>query len=425
MMATRAVPRARLPLLLLPRPPTTARPLSFLQPHTRRPRLPHLLRRHAPPQTTPLPRPTLHNTGHHPRLISAKTREYLLRESLIAARIVVVGYTAIFVTTVLAFTGALLYVESTNPTPPALPRTARLGITFARVLRRFVPSQTWLATEVLRDTVQRMPAWEGQSAQWRRGYISAMKLLAELLEEADQHGEAREWYERILDTPRERDDDAEWADLKVAAALRASRIAAFMGDLEGAERALVKGVECTVPLEGAGDAGGLKASVEGLKALTELGVFYARCEREPEALEIFTRVLAARRRVPPPADPADPKAAEVISDPCAEAVTMAYIGEVIFSMGDRQQGVAWSKEAYNRSEPLAQLRGKCKECALVAAKNIAAMIKLMEEGQKEQKEKKSKWSLFSGASKAEEQDNLEEWENRVLRLESIRATKGA
>ncbi|KAH8149155.1 uncharacterized protein LAJ45_06694 [Morchella importuna] len=422
MMASRAVPRARLPLLL--RPPT-ARPLSFLQPHTRRPRLPHLLRRHAPPQTTPLPRPTLHNTGHHPRLISAKTREYLLRESLIAARIVVVGYTAIFVTTVLAFTGALLYVESTSPTAPSLPRTARFGITFARVLQRFAPSQTWLAIEVLRDTVQRMPPWDGQSAQWCRGYISAMKLLAELLEEEDQHAEAREWYQRILDTPRERDDDAEWADLKVAAALRVSRIAAFMGDMEGAERALVRGVECTVPL-GEEDGGVFPASsVEGLKASTELGVFYARCEREPEALEIFTRVLAARRRVLPPVDPADSKAAEVVSDPCAEAVTMAYIGEVMFSMGDRQQGVAWSKEAYDRSEPLAQLRGKCKECALVAAKNISAMIKLMEEGQNEQKEKKSSWRLFSGASKAEEKENLGEWENRVLRLESIRATKGA
>lgn len=127
----------------------------------------------------------------------------------------------------------------------------------------------------------------------------------------------------------------------------------------------------------------------------------------------------------PPVDPADSKAAEVVSDPCAEAVTMAYIGEVMFSMGDRQQGVAWSKEAYDRSEPLAQLRGKCKECALVAAKNISAMIKLMEEGQNEQKEKKSSWRLFSGASKAEEKENLGEWENRVLRLESIRATKGA
>ncbi|KAH0602225.1 uncharacterized protein H6S33_009893 [Morchella sextelata] len=271
-----------------------------------------------------------------------------------------------------AFAGAMLYVESTHPTPPALPPHRPPRDHTSPACSSASRARQWLAVEVLRDTVQRMPAWEGQSAQWRRGYITAMKLLAELLEEEDQYAEAREWYQRILDTPRE-SDDAEWADLKVAAALRASSIAAFM----------------------------------------------------PEALEIFTRVLAARRRVPPPADPADSKAAEAVSDPCAEAVTMAYIGEVMFSMGDRQQGVAWSKEAYDRSEPLAQLRGKCKECALVAAKNIAAMIELMEEGQKEQKEKKSRWSLFSGASGAEEKENLEEWENRVLRLESIRATKGA
>ncbi|KAI5846273.1 hypothetical protein DFP73DRAFT_593343 [Morchella snyderi] len=422
MLAARAVPRAR--LLLPPRLPT-ARPLSFLQSQPQQTRRPSLLffRRHSPaPQTTPLPR---HTTGHHPRLISAKTREYLLRESLIAARIVVTGYTVIFAAAILALAAALLHTEHTHPTAPDLPRTARLAITLARVITRFTPNNTWLAADILRDTAQRMPPWDDQSAQARRAYLATMVLLAELLEQQDRHAEARDWYQRVLATPRG-PGDAHWADVKVGAALRASRIAAFMGDLAAAERALVMGVECT----DAGDG----ATVEGLRARTELGVFYARCGRGAEALELFTRVLAARRAVAPPQDPGAAGAAEALGDPCAEAVTMAYIGEVVFSLGERRQGVAWSKEAYGRSEPLALLRGKCKECAVAAARNVAAMVRLMEEREEGEEGKEGKrggkrgWTLFSGGRKAEEEEekeSLEEWERRVVRLESIRATKGA
>lgn len=161
-----------------------------------------------------------------------------------------------------------------------------------------------------------------------------------------------------------------------------------------------------------------------LKALTELGVFHARYGRAELALDLFTRVLAARRSAGPPADPESVEAVEAVGDPCAEAATMTYIGEVLFAMGQQREGVAWSREAFERSVELADVRGRCKECAIVVGRNLSAMVALMkEEGGKEEKKG---WGGLFGKGKREvvvEEESPEKWEEAVRVLEGIRATK--
>lgn len=412
---------------------TGTRPLSFLH-SPRRPRLPYLLRPSTP--LTSIPRPTLHVQSSHSRsLISANTKEYLLRESLIAARIVVYGYTAIFITGCIAFTAAIVYVENNNPTPDSLPWKARFGIAFTRVLLTWTKNR-WGAIEIMKDIIDGLEkqGWKGKDGGWRRGYIMALKLLAEIEEGDDQLDAAREHYQRIVNTPRESErQENQWIDIKLAAALRVSKIAEFQKDLDAAEAALRDAVYIALPPRSLPEPITTEEvpelpnpeSAENttllLKAVTELAIFLARHNREEQALELFTRVLAARRNFPAPEDPTDSKSAEVVSDPCAEAETMTYIGEILFAMGDKKQGVAWSKEAYGRSEPLAEFRGACKECALVAARNISTMATLMEGVE----ESKGRWSRFFGSTKElGEVESAEKWDEAVALLEKIRVTRG-
>lgn len=254
--------------------------------------------------------------------------------------------------------------------------------------------------------------WEGRDRGWKSGYISALKYLAELCEHEGRISDAQQHYQRIMDLPRE--EDGQWQEMKLVAALRVSKIAEFRKDVVTAEEALVRAVDGALPL--GASLVGLPAGESTpllVKAVTELGVFYARHGREREALELFTRVLAARR---------SKGVTEGVADPCAEAATMTYIGEVMFAMGDRRQGVAWTKEAFARSEELAGVKGACRECAIVAGRNVGTMLALMEE-EGRGRGKEGRWKgLF--AKKESVEESVEDWDKAVKELESIRTTRG-
>lgn len=215
---------------------------------------------------------------------------------------------------------------------------------------------------------------------------------------------ARGLWQRVFDTA------AAEPGARVAAGLRVAKIAEFQGDDEAAFVALEGAVGVAEKKEEAGGA--------LLKALTEMAVFRARRGEAEAALELLTRVLGVRR-------------ATAAGDPCAEAATMTYIGEILFALGERREGVAWSKEAFGRSAGLAELRGKCRECAIVAGRNLSAMAALMEEeeaaaGRAGKKQKRAgRFSGFFAKTETETAaaESAEKWEDAVRALEQIRVSK--
>jgi tetratricopeptide (TPR) repeat protein len=238
------------------------------------------------------------------------------------------------------------------------------------------------AIEIMRGVVAELAesGWAGKSQGWRKGYMISLKYLAELEEHEEMLGDARAHYQQMLQLPREdeREEDL-WREERVAAGLRVSKICEFKKDLLGAQAALMDAVSFArlgSVDKGAGmvldelpplpDPTSKENTPLFLKALTELSIFYARNDRRHLALELLTTILRARRAATPPAKPKASISAKQISDPCAESATMTYLGELLFAMGDDQQGLAWTKEAYRKSENLAELRGACKEFAIMA-----------------------------------------------------------
>lgn len=400
-MAPPRRPAAFVSLLLRPSLPPTHRPhtlpLRTFTHHPSRPRLPHL-HPSRPPPSPAAPR----------RLISAQTKAYLIRESLLAARIVTYGYSILFVGGLLATAAVLITTEQSHPTPSTLPWRARAVLTLSRAITAWTGHGP-AATLVLHSALDELELHPQPTAAWRLAHQQTLRQLAELAEFVEDTAAARELWQRILDTP-----DAAAADVRVAAGLRVAKIAEFQRDEVAAERALVAAVAV-------GGAEGGKALVT---ALTEMAVFRARRGDPEGALELLTRVLATRRAARPPEDPGRADAADMLADPCAEAATMTYIGEVLFALGERREGVAWSKQAFTQSVGLAELRGKCKDCAIVAGTNLSAMATLMEGEAAEGKTRKTgRFAGFFGKAATEPAESVDKWEEAVQALKQIRVSK--
>ncbi|RPA94340.1 hypothetical protein L873DRAFT_1793016 [Choiromyces venosus 120613-1] len=374
------------------------------------------------------------------RHISASTKAYLHREGLILLRVIAYGYSFIAVAFALSFVGALIYIETFHPTPKDLPFVARYNLDLSRALIKWTENYEG-AIETMRGVVSELgeDGWAKKKRGWRKGYMMSLSYLAGLEEHERMIDDAKAHYQQILQLPRENEsEESLWREERVNAALRVSKICEFKNDLPGAQAALMDAVSfASVNPSNSNDenrtSNGLPplpgpASKENtpllLKALTELSILHARNDRQHLALELLTTILQARRAAAPVEKPTASESSKEISDPCAEAVTMAYIGELLFSMGDEQQGLAWTKEAYRKSEALAELRGACKECAIVAGRNVANMLELMKDRKAYTPSSRGGW-FGLGADKTLEPDgSVEEWERSVLDLERIRHTKG-
>lgn len=418
--------------------------------------LPHLLS----VRNLALPRPFISHpcrtslllaTPLHPRIcsrrISDDAKAYFRRESFVFAKAILFGYGFLAVAAGASSVGAFLYIESLFPPPKGMPFGARFGLDFSRALTRWAEKYDG-AIKVMRDAVASLgeSGWAGKSSGWRKGYMICLKYLAELEEHEGMVDDARAHYQQILQLPREGQVEEElWQEERVAAALRISKICEFKKDLPGAQAALVNAVSFARGSRPTSE--GTPAILDGLpllpdprsrentplflKALTELSIFYARNGRQHLALELLTTILRARRSAPPPPKPGDSVSANEISDPCAEAVTMTYLGELLFAMGSGQQGLAWTKEAYQKSEGLAELRGACKECAIVAGRNVSRMLEIMKEERGSAPTGGRGW-FRRGVEKPSEQNegreewerSIEEWERSTQELEKIRVTKG-
>lgn len=165
-----------------------------------------------------------------------------------------------------------------------------------------------------------------------------------------------------------------------------------------------------------------------LTAAAELGIHHARFKHLSQALPIFLSLLRARTSVDPRSlKPADTERGG-IADPCEIGKVQAYIGEVLWAAGEREQGVEWERRAVETvtgvgngrggSSSLVEERAGCRDCAVLAAGNwvvmVRRMLEEMERGEEKGGEKGRGWSLGLWRGKSGEGGRRrEEWEGEL------------
>ncbi|KAI5812837.1 hypothetical protein BZA77DRAFT_322969 [Pyronema omphalodes] len=192
---------------------------------------------------------------------------------------------------------------------------------------------------------------------------------------------------------------------------RLAKIREWKGDVDGAEEALMVALK--------------EADKENMvDAMFELGVFKARHGRIAEGLQMVTEVLAMRRALEK--EVIDPKRwTPSPGDPCKIAATEAVVGELLFALGKKEEGVQWSESAFENGWKMADFRTKCRDCALVTADNLIKMGEILE---KDAEKMKKGW--FSGDKKkkellAEAQRLKTEYDDRKFELEAIKVVRDA
>lgn len=208
-----------------------------------------------------------------------------------------------------------------------------------------------------------------------------------------------------------------------------------------------------------------------LAAVSELAIFLARHGELTPALDLLGRVLLARRAhasssLFPSSSPlstpqpqtstttditttttttatrsrkrTDPRAFSTSpGDACAIATTTAAIGELLWALGKRADGVAWEQKAFDDTRGLADYRRACKDCALVAAENLVRMGEVMARegsgevdgkgwfGTRKRKDEKKEGEKREEEEKREGERLREVYEQRLEEVRDIRAVRDA
>ncbi|KAK6496318.1 hypothetical protein TWF481_002342 [Arthrobotrys musiformis] len=101
-----------------------------------------------------------------------------------------------------------------------------------------------------------------------------------------------------------------------------------------------------------------------IEAVQAVGVQYSRLEKPAESLPIFLSLLRTLQALP-----------EEQRDICREGYVMAYVGEVIWALDKKQDGLKWTKKALLEAEKGWDTRNSCKECAIYAVANAITMTR--------------------------------------------------
>jgi len=320
--------------------------------------------------------------------------------------------------------GALQCVEeTTRPTPPTWSFAARYFLRRARMANAWNPLAERKSDDETLRMYDRALAHSAGAGTAGDGWAAAMlrKERGRALEEMRRWDAAESEYRAALDV------DADAPRLKVEAATRLARIQEWRGDdvaaLETLERAVCFAGGPALPPPG--DA---RNSPALLNAVAEMAVFLARRGEIARALELATAVLA-RRKAAAAADVGDPKRyTEAIGDPCRVAVSEATVGELLFAIGKRDEGLRWTEDAFHKAWELVDYRLACKECAGIAASNLVQMGRILEEEalRAEDGGKKGWWRRGERSGRVqlrEAQRIRQEYDIRRMEVDAVRAVK--
>lgn len=300
--------------------------------------------------------------------------------------------------------------ESQHPTPTSWPWTTRYYLRRARIPNSWNPfgektpddERLQLLNDAIADIEkQGLHGW---------GEVQVRKERGECLERLKRWEEAEGDYKAALEALTEA------PAVKVEAAHRLARIREWKEDAIGALEALEVGLKAAEGNE-----------VAKLKAKAEMAVFLARQGELGKALELATEVLVARKAAAKEVLPGEERRfTEKIGDPCMIAAAEAMVGELVFALGKREEGVRWTEDAFTKAWPLVDLRLACKECAGVTAGNVVKMAAIMEKAAEGENEG---WRWFwkgNKEAKLNEARRLKgEYELRGLEVEAVKSVKDA
>ncbi|KAF8434929.1 hypothetical protein BGX38DRAFT_1333355 [Terfezia claveryi] len=372
--------------------------------------------------------PPLHPPAsiHPRRSISTSAKSYLYTESLQALRLLTFGSLGLLISGSILYLGLHYYLEMQSPTPKIYDLPTRSALHSAYHAKEW-EGDLARAVGFLNEAVERIEEVVAQRGGWEavrvlgeegweegmRRYVKALGELGELEEKLGYRRRAAGRWRKILEFCGEGSPlrGCVGTGERVRAAVRLGGLLDEVGDVEGISGGVeVEGNEDEMSrrrekrekeaeekfkfayLLAAEDAGvdtrlaretpgvipaGEKLSRDLLDTATELGIHYARFRRLDKALPIFLSLLRARSSVSP--TKATTTRGE-IADPCEIGKVEAYLGEVLWAVGERRQGVEMEKRALETVERLVEERAGCRDCAVFAGGNLVVMLrKLLEE----------------------------------------------
>lgn len=309
--------------------------------------------------------------------------------------------------------------EMVRPTPEDWPWFARYYLREARIANSWNPygeakgaeARKEALDKVLRELKGRGVGFGVKSGRWGEEEAALRKERGAWFEEEKKWKEAVAEYEAALEVG----GSGVGIPQKVAAAGRLASVFRFLGKEEEAMQALERGVR-------EAEVGGVSNAL--MNAKMEFAVGLARKGELVRAAEVAAGVLEERMRARPGC--VDPKRFGFdVGDPCRVAGAMAVVGELVFALGRKEEGVVWSERAFETAWEFVEYRLACKECAGVAARNLVQMGKILEDGGGDREEG---W-FTRGVRKENERRRREgervrtEYGFRAMEVEAVRAVK--
>ncbi|KAF3930205.1 hypothetical protein ABW20_dc0102598 [Dactylellina cionopaga] len=302
---------------------------------------------------------------------------------------IVIGFTLANLV-VFAFGCVTVYAEQQEPTPKVFTNWARTTlqiIYWYQHINGDLPLAGLWGRDLmntLEKQMEKLGGWEKTTIEWKRAYAETSFKIAKLFEIVAKDEDAYVLYRRIIAIEPEvvdakhrsqaylamggfvenLDEGTELLQQAVKYALEATATASTT-TTDANQR--FASIDITKPVLPESKKDDTPPTPELLAAVQALGIQYSRLNKPAESLPIFLALLRALQVLP-----------ESRRDTCREASIMAYIGEVIWAVGSKSDGLAWTKKAMGQAEKEAERRNSCKECAIYAVANAITMTEEME-----------------------------------------------
>ncbi|KAF8425625.1 hypothetical protein EV426DRAFT_701604 [Tirmania nivea] len=418
---------------------------------------------------------------HLQRPISTAAKSFLYTESLQALRLLTFGSLGLLISGSILYLGLHYYLELQSPTPKIYDLSTRSALHSAYYAKEWegdlARAAGFLNEAVgrIEEVVAQRGGWEAVRVLgwgWEEGvsrYVNVLGELGELEEKLGYRKRAAGRWRRVLEFCGEGSPVRECVGKgeRVRAALRLGGLLDEAGDVEGGAGGVeveesedevsrkrekrekeAEGLFTLAYLLAAEDVGmesrlaretpgvipaGERLSRDLLNAATELGIHYARFKRLDKALPVFLSLLRARSSVSPTKEMTTRGG---LADPCEIGKVEAYLGEVLWAVGERRQGVEMEKRALETVERLVEERAGCRDCAVFAGGNLVVMLRKLLEEVEERNAKGKKldagWWLWKrrdeeevGKTGVEELEReVEEAEDMLRGVLGVRVTKG-
>ncbi|EPS36755.1 hypothetical protein H072_9658 [Dactylellina haptotyla CBS 200.50] len=278
-----------------------------------------------------------------------------------------------------AFGCVTWYIERQEPTPSIFTEWARTSLHVIYWYTNLKPdlplAGVWARDlmDTLEKQMEKLGGWDKCTIEWKRQYVATSFKVAKLLASVAKDEDAYVIYRRILAM----EPDVVDAKRRSQAALGMANCAVTLGLTDEVTELLQQAIRSALEATPEGERfnvdiakpvlpepqkGVNPPSSELLGAIQALGVQYARLEKPAESLPIFLSLLRTLQSLP-----------DKQRDNCREASIMAYIGEVIWAIGKRAEGLAWTKKAMEEAERDVEKRDTCRSCAIYAVANAITM----------------------------------------------------